>query len=129
MDVKITDNSAEFRRAADLAATRALEIIGGKAEGYAKSLCPVDTGALRNSISHRVDGTTALVGSHITYAPYVELGTGDAYSPPPEWLENNSPRGAGIRKINRKPKPYLRPAVENHLGEYKGIIENELKKG
>ena len=28
---------------------KALEIIGGKAESYAKRLCPVDTGNLRNS--------------------------------------------------------------------------------
>ena len=78
MDVKFTDNSgkilAEFRDAA----LRALEKCGLTAEAYAKKLCPVDTGALRNSISHTVDEgePAAYVGTNSEYAPYVELGTG-----------------------------------------------------
>lgn len=32
-----------------------------KAEGYAKKLAPVDTGALRNSITHEVTGNEAYV--------------------------------------------------------------------
>ena len=35
---------------------QALEIIGLKAESYAKMKCPVDTGLLRNSIAHAVAG-------------------------------------------------------------------------
>ena len=124
--VDITDNSAEVRAALEQAKARALEIIGGKAESYAKGLVPVDTGALRNSITHAVEDDTAVVGSAVYYAPYVELGTGKEYSPPPEWIENNAPRGAGI-KGGVKPRPYLRPAIENHLDEYKNVIENELK--
>lgn len=124
--VDITDNSAEVRAALEQAKARALEIIGGKIESYAKGLVPVDTGALRNSLTHAVDGDTVIAGSAISYSAYVELGTGKEYSPPPEWMENNAPRGAGI-KGGVKARPYLRPAVENHLDEYKGIIENELK--
>ena len=125
--VDITDNSAEVRAALEQAKARALEIIGGKIESYAKGLVPVDTGALRNSITHAVDGDTVLAGSAISYAPYVELGTGKDYSPPPEWMENNAPRGAGIISRSVKPRPYLRPAVENHLDEYKNVIETELR--
>lgn len=125
--VDITDNSAEVRVALEQAKARALEIIGGKIESYAKGLVPVDTGALRNSITHAVDGDTVFAGSAILYAPYVELGTGKDYSPPPEWMENNAPRGAGIISRSVKPRPYLRPAVENHLDEYKNVIETELK--
>ena len=124
--VDITDNSAEVRDALEQAKARALEIIGGKIESYAKGLVPVDTGALRNSITHAVDGDTVIAGSNLPYSAYVELGTGKEYSPPPEWIENNAERGAGI-KGGVKPRPYLRPAVENHTDEYKGIIENELK--
>lgn len=123
--VDITDNSAEVRAALEQAKARALEIIGGKIESYAKGLVPVDTGALRNSITHAVDGDTVLAGSAISYAPYVELGTGKEYSPPPEWIENNAPRGAGI-KGGVKPRPYLRPAVEEHMDEYKSVFETEL---
>jgi len=69
--VDITDNSAEYLSALELAKARALEIVGGKAESYAKGLVPVDTGALRNSITHRVDsdGGTVVIGSNIHYAP------------------------------------------------------------
>lgn len=125
--VDITDNSAEVKAALEQAKARALEIIGGKIESYAKGLAPVDTGALRNSITHAVDGDTVIAGSAILYAPYVELGTGKDYSPPPEWMENNAPRGAGIISRSVKPRPYLRPAVENHLDEYKNVIETELR--
>ena len=70
-DVDITDNTAEAIRALSNASTRALEIIGGKMESYAKGLCPKDTGALQNSITHRVDndGGSVEVGSAVIYAP------------------------------------------------------------
>ena len=125
--VDITDNSPEVRAALEQAKARALEIIGGKIESYAKGLVPVDTGALRNSLTHAVDGDTVIAGSNLPYSAYVELGTGKDYSPPPEWMENNAPRGAGIISRSVKPRPYLRPAVENHIDEYKNDIENELR--
>lgn len=124
----IIDNTGKIESAISAALTRALEIIGGKAEGYAKALCPVDTGALRNSIAHAIDGGTVIIGSAIKYAPYVELGTGKHYTPPPEWMESNAERGAGIRN-GMTPRPYLRPAVENHSDEYRQIVERELKNG
>lgn len=69
--VDITDNSAEVRAALEQAKARALEIIGGKIESYAKAIVPKDTGALQNSITHRVDndGGSVEVGSAIIYAP------------------------------------------------------------
>ena len=122
----ITDNTGEVLSALNRAKARALEIIGGKVESYAKGLAPVDTGALRNSITHRMDGESVIVGSAIHYAPYVELGTGRNFVAPPQWMQNNAPRGAGV--INGvTSRPFLRPAVENHIDEYKDIITNELK--
>ena len=55
MNVQFTDNSKEVLEAMQQAAVRALEKCGLTAEGYAKKLCPVDTGNLRNSITHTVD--------------------------------------------------------------------------
>ena len=57
---------------------RALERIGLQAEGYAKDLCPVDTGQLRKSISNAVDEaeSTVYIGTNLEYAPFVEFGTG-----------------------------------------------------
>ena len=106
-DVKITDNSAAMIAAMKQAKARALEICGGMAESYAKALCPVDTGALRNSISHAPGGENDMyIGTNIEYAPYVELGT---------------------RRMAAK--PYLRPAAENHGAEYRAVIQAEMHRG
>lgn len=92
------------------AKTKALEIIGGKAESYAKRLCPVDTGRLRNSITHQqYDENTEIVGTNVEYAPYVELG-------------HHTSSGSFVQG-----KPFLRPAAEGHASEYKSIIESVLK--
>lgn len=50
----------------------ALEMIGLKAEKYAKGKCPVDTGRLRNSITHaQIDKETEAIGTNVEYAAYV----------------------------------------------------------
>ena len=81
MNVQFTDNSKEVLEAMQQAAVRALEKCGLTAEGYAKKLCPVDTGNLRNSITHTVDEEepAAYIGSNVEYASYVCLGTGKYY--------------------------------------------------
>ena len=78
-DVEITDNSDAVKEAFEAAIMRGLEKCGLTAEGYAKKLCPVDNGTLRNSITHQVDDNDVLIGSNLEYAPYVELGTGKYY--------------------------------------------------
>lgn len=84
---------------------RAAEIIGGMAESHAKEACPVDTGNLRNSITHATEdsGHTVVIGSNVEYAPYVELGT-----------------------VKMSPRPYLRPAIENHIPEYQSVLQAVL---
>lgn len=52
--VQIIDNSAEVLAAIKKQVLLGLESIGQEAEGYAKDETPVDTGRLRNSISHEV---------------------------------------------------------------------------
>ena len=108
MEIKFTDNSKEVLEAMQQAAVRALEKCGLTAEGYAKKLCPVDTGNLRNSITHDLDDgePAACIGTNVEYAPYVCLGT-----------------------IHMKAQPFLKPAVADHANEYRKIIENELKNG
>ena len=68
--VVFKDYSADVLNEFHDAVLRALERCGSEAEGYAKDLCPVDTGALRNSISHKVDESerAVYVGSNNEYA-------------------------------------------------------------
>ena len=107
----ITDNTAEVLRSKEAAVAKALEMIGQSAEDYAKGLCPVDTGNLRNSISHASDGEQVVIGTNVEYAPYVEFGHTQAYSG--RWIPE---------------QPYLRPAAENHTGEYQLMLQECLKQ-
>ena len=138
VSVQVIDNSAEVLAELSRAKARALEIIGLKAEGYAKRLCPVGTvestgikgyrgGTLRNSITHTVNGDELSVGSNIPYAAFVELGTGPHFEPPPDWETFTTKRGRGVGRGYVKPRRYLQPAIEEHAGEYKTIIESELR--
>lgn len=154
VDVQITDNSPEVLAALEQAKARALEIIGGKIESYAKALVaprgpngnPMRTeitAQLRQSITHQVDDDTVAVGSNLDMAAYVELGTGNKYEPSAEWIETTVKKGPnrGLAKwffydeeqgrvrigLPMSPTPFLRPAVEKHVDEYKNVIENELK--
>ena len=108
MNIQFTDNSKEVSDNIKAALLRGLETCGLVAEGYAKKLAPVDTGNLRNSITHDVDDgePAAYIGTNVEYAPYVCLGT-----------------------IHMAAQPFLKPAVADHTNEYRKIIENELKNG
>lgn len=128
----------EALASADSAIDKALEIIGIKAEKYAKARCPVGTvestgikgyrgGTLRNSITHTVNDNTLSVGTNVEYAPYVELGTGPYFQAPPSWEQFNAPKGKGVGRGYVRPRPYLKPAIADHIEEYKSVIENELK--
>lgn len=41
----------------------------------ARSACPVDTGALRDSITVSNEGTSSVISANTDYAAYVEFGT------------------------------------------------------
>ena len=104
---KITANNIdEVMKAKDEYVERALEAIGAQVENYAKLKCPVDTGNLRNSITHQysTNEQAEYVGTPVEYAAYVELGTS-----------------------RMKAQPYLKPAVMDHVDELKRIAEAALK--
>lgn len=119
---------------------KAAEIIGLSMETHAKEYITKGvyeieipdswykrTGRLRNNITHDIkedeEATQIIVGSNVEYAPYVELGTGKYVSGgrPTPWSytddEGNEHWTAGM-----PPRPFLRPAVENHLKEYENIL-------
>ena len=130
MSFRIIDNSEEIKKEFEAALLRGLEKCGLVAEGYAKKLCPVDTGNLRNSITRQVDtGTqTVYIGSNLEYAPYVELGTGKYYpgGRPTPWVYQDAHGNWHYTHGNRA-QPYLKPAVADHAQKYRSILEDELK--
>ena len=108
--LEIRENNAEqIAKAIKTALAAALEEVGLAAEGFAKKKLTenhsVDTGRLRNSVTHAIDmGEEAVyIGTNVEYAPYVELGTSRS-----------------------KEKPYLRPAAQDHETEYRKIFEKHL---
>lgn len=130
MQIEITDNSGLVREEFQAAVIRALEKCGLTAEGYAKMLCPVDTGNLRNSITHQIQASepAVYIGTNSEYAVYVELGTGKYYpgGRPTPWLYQDA-RGNWHLTHGQRAQPYLKPAVADHVSQYRGIIESELK--
>lgn len=132
MKVDFTDNSKEVLAAMHEAAARALEKCGLVAEGYAKKLCPVDTGNLRNSITHTVDEQepAAIIGTNNEYAAYVCLGTGkyaDGGRPTP-WVYKDA-KGQFHWTAGNKAQPFLKPAVSDHAEQYRDILKKELENG
>ncbi len=104
MSYTYKENTDEVLSALERAKKRGLEAIGLTAEGYAKKETPVDTGRLRNSISHETDDAAAYIGTNVEYAPYVELGA----------------RGRqGVHMLKR--------AATEHTDEYKRIMEDAMK--
>ena len=104
MSYTYKDNTDEVLAALKRAKKRGLEAIGLTAEGYAKKDTPVDTGRLRNSISHATDDEAAYIGTNVEYGPYVELGA----------------RG-------RKGVHMLQRAATEHTDEYKCLMEDSMK--
>jgi len=83
---RLPELRGELRRQASAAIRKAAFDI----EAHAKAVVPVDTGNLKNSIQTTMeDDLTAVVGTHVEYAPYVEFGT-----------------------YKMSPRPYLGPAAE-----------------
>lgn len=133
-DVKITDNTDKFKDAMADAVARALEAVGIQAEGYAKlelDNAPrrIDTGNLRNSITHVVvDNDNAVyIGTNVEYAVYVHEGTGifaDGGRQTP-WVYRDED-GKYHRTQGMKPNRFLKKAVEKNKNEYAAIINSEM---
>lgn len=105
IDIHVTDNSGEVLRELERKKARALEAVGITAERFAKRLTPVDTGRLRNSMSHTVVGSDVYIGTNVEYGPYIELGT-----------------------VNYVGKHMLKRAASEHGDTYRRIIEKYLKE-
>lgn len=160
--VTLTDNTDLVRRATGEAIQRALERVGQFVEDEAKLELQkdpprIDTGALRNSITHTVKNRTVIVGSNLSYSVYVHEGTGKYNSSGSTgdkywvYVLNGNQSGAGsgkrytyqeARRIvailkskgldahmtnGMKPNRFLRNAIMNNLDRIKKDVEKTLR--
>jgi phage gpG-like protein len=121
-EIKV-DNTDAILKATDEAIYNALDIIGNKAADYAAGLAPAATGNLKNSMTSEVNQQekAVYIGTDVEYAPFVEFG-------------HHQEVGRYVPEIGKRlvrdfvpAKPFLKPAIQNHLDEYKNILETELK--
>ena len=127
----------------------ALEAMGMQSENYAKEKCPVDTGLLRNSITHAVAGKGAAISSyHATYgsnrtskgnrrratsknAGFVGFGaysgTAGTEDEKAVYVGTNVEYAPYVELGDKGGKipaqPFLRPAVEDHVNQLKRLAE------
>ncbi len=110
----VQDNSKMVAQLIPQAIARALEKIGILAEGHVIGYMTrehiVDTGRLRNSITHAIVGdagtvaAAAVVGTNVDYAKYVHNGTS---------------------KVD--PRPYLTDPISQHGKEYREMLKKEME--
>ena len=106
----VQDNTDQVLREFPTAINKALEEIGLLAEGhvigYITSHHIVDTGRLRNSITHTIDNDEqcAIVGTATEYAAYVHEG------------------------VRGKPgRPFLTAPVQQHKDDYRDVLKKHLE--
>ena len=104
--VKVTSRtkevSAQFKKAVEKGLTAAALLV----EGDAKLRAPVDTGNLRSSITHTVDGDKATVHTNVNYSEAVEFGTSRMAA-----------------------QPYLTPALLENKAKIQKVFESQIKQG
>lgn len=118
------DNSGEIMKAFQNALERGLEAIGMTAEGYAKEKALVDTGRLRNSISHKVKDNDVYIGTNVSYAITVETGAAPLKEKDPSEMDGQE---GTPHKGGRIPTPFLKPAAAEHTAEYRKILEDSFE--
>jgi len=115
----------------------------------AKKRAPVDTGRLRSSLTYNIDPRAlplwAKVGTNVTYAPFMEYGTGVLSESPESTSGWHAPSAAALETWARrhgtsgftvaaaiakrgglKPRRYLRGALEANQGNIKRFL-NEAR--
>lgn len=93
----------------------------------AQRYCPVETGALRDSITVELSETgktvVGTVAPHTDYASYVEYGTG----------RRGDPAVPHTDKPGQSPQPYMRPAMDESKGAildlFRSNISTAVKNG
>lgn len=135
---EVKSNSADFNRRFQKAVDKALRLVGGQAERYAKEtisdMGAVDTGFLRNSITFALDGEEPNVseyqddagnktGQYGGQAPEedenkrsVYIGTNVYYAPYVEY---------GTRKMGAR--PFMSTAIQGHKTDFEELFKQAFE--
>lgn len=141
---KMIDRSDEVKKTLNDVLDPTLEALGMQGERHAKELVRTDTGLLKNSITHAVAGESAAISSYRADNPDASgnINTGE-YSGTTEkqgdekavYIGSNVSYAIPVETGHIKPDgtftaphPYLKPAIENHVDEYKAIVKKYLSK-
>ena len=139
-EVKLDDFSPKVLEQMEEQILLGLEMIGQEAEKNAKEECPVDTGLLRNSITHALAGKAPATKSYKADKPdkngvtksgtykgktpkqgnehSVYIGSNVEYALDVEYGDKNHKTGK---------KHFLKDAATNHNDQYKEIMKLALK--
>lgn len=138
MAIEIEGIGKVLKRLEKLSNTENIEKAMGKAcavvEAAAKQNAPKDTGALRRSITSKVDTEgKEVIGTIFTsleYAPYIEYGTGlfaeSGGRKDVPWNYQDD-KGEWHSTSGQKPQPFMRPAIEDNRNEIIKILKESIK--
>ena len=138
MAIEIEGIDKVLKRLEKLSNTENVEKAMGKAcavvEAAAKQNAPKDTGALRNSITSKVENRNGhiagVIFTPLEYAPYIEYGTGlfaeSGGRKDVPWNYQDD-KGEWHSTSGQKPQPFMRPAVEDNRNKIIEILGEGIK--
>lgn len=98
-------------------------------ERSAKQKAPKDTGALRRSITSKVEDGKGIIYTPLEYAPYVEYGTGlfaeSGGRQDVPWTYQDD-KGEWHSTSGQKPQPFMRPALLENREKILRILKEAL---
>lgn len=136
-DKRVQEMLKKMHPAIQQALLRFLTKSGIIVKSSAKAYAPVDTSNLRGGISYRLEGIRqVIIGPNVDYGIYVEKGT-KPHFPPVKALSEWAGRvlgdaslgfviARGISRKGTKKQPYMQPALQDNLGNIRGIFFREI---
>lgn len=110
----------------EVALKKNLETAALLVERSAKQKAPKDTGALRRSITSKVEGLEGIIYTPLEYAPYIEYGTGlfaegNGRKDVP-WNYQDD-KGNWHSTSGLKPHPFMRPSLDENREKIVDILK------
>lgn len=134
--IRVNDNSDDVIKAVNEKVKLALSLMGDTIEGYAKEDCPVDTGLLRNSLTHGPGGGAPKITAYSADNPREGQPSSGSYpseingESDCEYIGSNVEYAPDVEFIERYHKTgkahFLRDAGQNHINELRSTAETTL---